>query len=107
LFAAADVVWVGYRKHIYMSGVLVLAGRAGLPVVGTIEGEIGQLIMKHGLGSAARIDRPAEVATALRAMLDPSIRAEMGERAKRFFAQHTVENFGTRVLSAFGVSGDM
>jgi len=29
----ADAVWLGYTKHNYMSGVLVLAGMAGLPVI--------------------------------------------------------------------------
>jgi glycosyltransferase involved in cell wall biosynthesis len=98
VFSAADVVWVGYRNHAYMSGVLVLAGRAGLPVVGTSEGEIGRLIAEYRFGIAARIDRQAEVISALRAMLDAGTRTAMGQRALSAFADHTVENFGASVL---------
>ncbi len=101
LLAASDVVWVGYRNHVYMSGVLVLAGKAGLPTVGTSQGEIGRLIIRHAMGAAARIDRPTEVAIALRKLLDGATRMEMGRRAKIAFDNHTVEGFGERVLSAF------
>jgi glycosyltransferase involved in cell wall biosynthesis len=101
LLAACDVVWVGYRNHIYMSGVLVLAGRAGLPVIGTVDGEIGRLITKHALGVVARIERPTEVAIAMHAMLDSSLREDMGRRARIAFENHTVEDFGVRVLAAF------
>ena len=101
LMAASDVVWVGYRNHVYMSGVLVLAGRAGLPVVGTAEGEIGRLITRHALGTVARIDHRTEVANALRELLDGATRMEMGRRAEIAFENHTVENFGARILSAF------
>jgi glycosyltransferase involved in cell wall biosynthesis len=101
LLAASDVVWVGYRNHIYMSGVLVLAGKAGLPVIGTVEGEIGRLITKHALGEVARINRPTEVAVALHTMLDSALRTEMGRRAKIAFEGHTVDAFGVRILAAF------
>ncbi len=103
LLAASDLVWVGYRNHIYMSGVLVLAGMAGLPVVGTMEGEIGRLITKHAMGVCARIDHPAEVADALRAMLDDARRREMGRRGRAAFEHHTVDGFGASVLAAFEV----
>lgn len=99
LLAASDVVWVGYRDHIYMSGVLVLAGKAGLPVVGTSEGEIGRLINRHEMGVLARIEQPVQVAIALRAMLNDGARLEMGRRARLAFEDHTVENFGATILS--------
>jgi glycosyltransferase involved in cell wall biosynthesis len=101
VFAAADTVWVGYRNHNYMSGVLVLAGKAGLPVIGTDQGEIGRLITEHSLGRAVRIDQQTEVAMALRAMLEDDKRVEMGRRSKAAFEYHTVEGFGDSVLSAF------
>ena len=101
LFTAVDIVWLGYRNHPYMSGVLVLAGKAGIPVLGTTEGEIGGLIAKYGLGVSARIDRPAEVASALHAMHDVRSRAEMGQRARSAFAGHTAESFGSGVMAAF------
>jgi glycosyltransferase involved in cell wall biosynthesis len=100
VFAAADVVWVGYRSHLYMSGVLVLAGNAALPVIGTPDGEIGRLIAAHDIGVAVRVEYPAEVAAALRSMLDDGTRREMGQRAQSAFAGHTVEDFAASVLGA-------
>jgi glycosyltransferase involved in cell wall biosynthesis len=102
VFAAADIVWVGYRSHAYMSGVLALAGRAGIAVLGTSEGEIGRLIAKERIGAAARIDRPAEVVAALSSMLDVRTRLEMGQRASAAFAGHTTEGFGDRVMAVLG-----
>jgi len=104
IFTAADVAWLGYRNHIYMSGVLVLAGMAAMPVVGTPDGEIGRLITKYDLGVCVSIDRPAEVSSGLRAMLDVRTRAEMGQRARSAFASHTVENFGAEVANAIQTS---
>jgi glycosyltransferase involved in cell wall biosynthesis len=101
VLTAADVVWLGYRNHVYMSGVIVLAGRAGLPVLGTPEGEIGRLIARYGLGFAARLDQPTEIASALRAMLDVRTRTDMGLRAQAAFAGHTAEQFGVEVLGVF------
>ena len=101
LLAAADVMWVGYLNHIYMSGVMVLAGRAGLPLVGTKDGEIGRLITEHGIGVVAVIEQPGDVAQALRNLCDARRRITMGQRAQMAFAEHTPENFGTSVLSAF------
>lgn len=106
VFAAADVVWLGYRNHLFMSGVLVLAARAGLPLVGTAEGEIGWLIKKNELGAIASIDKPEEVALALTAMLDPERRTKSGQRARSAFAHHTVETFGDTVLSALNSSSN-
>jgi glycosyltransferase involved in cell wall biosynthesis len=100
VFAAADVVWVGYRNHVYMSGVMVLAGRAGLPMVGTDSGEIGRLIAATKLGVAARMDEPAEIVRAVQAMRDADARIAMGQRAKAAFAHHTVGSFGRQVMAA-------
>jgi glycosyltransferase involved in cell wall biosynthesis len=101
LLAASDVVWVGYQGHVYMSGVLVLAGKAGLPVIGTDIGEIGRLIRRHSLGLVAKIHRPDEVALALRRMLEAALREEMGRRSKAAFADHSIEVFGARVMAAY------
>jgi len=100
LLAAADVVWLGYRNHAYMSGVLVLAGKAAVPVLGTVQGEIGGYISKFTIGVAARIDQPSDVARGLLRLLDARLRSEMGQRARLVFSAHTIENFGDIVLSA-------
>ena len=106
VFTAADVVWVGYWRHVYMSGVLVLAGKAGLPVVGTRDGEIGRLIADYKLGVSARVDVPSELEAALRAMLDARERVAMGKRGQAAFAGHSIENFGADVLGCFHSSSN-
>jgi len=100
-FRATDAVWVGYRNHAYMSGVLVLAGMAGLPIVGTNSGEIGHLIERHLIGVGVDIKRRDDVAGGLRRLLDSDTRRHMGSRGRKVFAGHTVENFGELVLDSF------
>ncbi|RFU48107.1 glycosyltransferase [Paraburkholderia sp. DHOC27] len=50
LFAACDVVWLGYKGHYGMSGVLVQAYRAGKPLIATAEGLIGWFCRDGALG---------------------------------------------------------
>ena len=50
LFAASDVVLLPYRRHFPISGVLVRAIGAGLPVIASDEGLIGRLVREHTLG---------------------------------------------------------
>lgn len=101
LFSAADVVWLGYRDHEFSSGVMVLAGRAGLPVITGRSGEIAAAAASLGLGLQIDPSNPAEVADALVRMTDANLRREMGARAATAFAQHTPEQFGATVLGVF------
>jgi glycosyltransferase involved in cell wall biosynthesis len=63
LFSACDAVWLGYKGHYGMSGVLVQAYRFGKPVIATAEGLIGWFCKAGDLGpvldnlSAASINR--------------------------------------------------
>ncbi|WP_454727106.1 MULTISPECIES: glycosyltransferase [Cupriavidus] len=63
LFCACDAVWLGYKGHYGMSGVLVQAYRAGKPVIATADGLIGWFCRGRELGpvlddlSAAAIGR--------------------------------------------------
>jgi glycosyltransferase involved in cell wall biosynthesis len=97
----ADAVWLGYLEHRYMSGVLVLAGMAGLPVIGTNRGEIGECIDSYKMGVGVDVQRTADLAAALRRLLDAETRRHMGSQGRKAFAGHTVENFGDIVLDAF------
>jgi len=97
----ADAVWLGYTKHPYMSGVLVLAGMAGLPVVGTDAGEIGHCIDSYKVGVTVDLKSSAALAAGLRRLLDGDTRRHMGSEGQTAFASHTVENFGDVVLDAF------
>jgi glycosyltransferase involved in cell wall biosynthesis len=70
LFSACDVVWLGYKGHYGMSGVLVQAYRFDKPVVATGEGLIGWFCRDGQLGpcledlSAASITRALGVVAA-------------------------------------------
>ncbi|HTH59791.1 MAG TPA: glycosyltransferase [Paraburkholderia sp.] len=68
LFSACDAVWLGYKHHYGMSGVLVQAYRFGKPVIATADGLIGWFCRDGQLGP--RIDdlTPASIALALDAL---------------------------------------
>ncbi|MGN6232726.1 MAG: glycosyltransferase [Trinickia sp.] len=50
LFCACDVVWVGYKRHYGMSGVLAQARRYGKTVIAAQAGLIGWFAQRDGLG---------------------------------------------------------
>lgn len=50
LFSACDVVWLGYKGHYGMSGVLVQAYRSGTPLIATADGLIGWFCRDGELG---------------------------------------------------------
>jgi glycosyltransferase involved in cell wall biosynthesis len=50
LFSACDAVWLGYKGHYGMSGVLVQAYRFGKPVIATPDGLIGWFSRRCELG---------------------------------------------------------
>jgi glycosyltransferase involved in cell wall biosynthesis len=68
LFSACDVVWLGYKGHYGMSGVLVQAYRFAKPVIATADGLIGWFCRTGELGpviddlSAASINRAVDTA---------------------------------------------
>ncbi|SAL48394.1 Glycosyl transferases group 1 [Caballeronia terrestris] len=70
LFSACDVVWLGYKGHYGMSGVLVQAYRFGKPVIATADGLIGWFCRTGELGpvvddlSVASINRALDVVLA-------------------------------------------
>lgn len=69
LFAAADIVWAGYRGHYNASGILVQAAKAGCPLLACEEGVIGWQTRRHGLGRTVNPTNPAEVCAAVAALL--------------------------------------
>jgi hypothetical protein len=54
LFCACDAVWVGYKRHYGMSGVLAQANRYGKTVIATDSGLIGWFAKRDGLGPLLR-----------------------------------------------------
>ncbi len=65
LFSACDAVWLGYRKHYGMSGVLVQAYRFGKPVLASADGLIGWFCRDGALGPLLDDLEPATIARAI------------------------------------------
>ena len=61
VFAASDIVWLGYKKHFVMSGVLVLSAMAGKPVIANKEGLIGWYVKRNNLGVCVESDNALQV----------------------------------------------
>ncbi len=85
VFALADAVWLGYRGHYAMSGVLVRAGTYRKPVLACREGLIGWYARRAGLGLLCD-PAPEDIARALCALEDPDLAARLGERGQACFA---------------------
>lgn len=65
VLVACDLVWVGYKGHYTMSGVLVLAALVGRQVIATQDGLIGWFAREHKLGPAIDIEVPTQVEQAI------------------------------------------
>jgi glycosyltransferase involved in cell wall biosynthesis len=76
LFSACDVVWLGYKGHAGMSGVLVQAYRFGKRVVATSEGLIGWFCAGGTLGPVLDDLSPAAIARGIEAALEPAAGAD-------------------------------
>jgi len=68
LFSACDAVWLGYRQHYGMSGVLVQAYRFRKPVIATADGLIGWFCRDGRLGPCIDDLSRASIARALDAL---------------------------------------
>ncbi len=73
VFAASDVVWLGYKGHFAMSGVLVLAAKARRVIIATQDGLIGWHTRVKRLGIAVDIDDLLSVKDALEQLSNPEI----------------------------------
>jgi glycosyltransferase involved in cell wall biosynthesis len=98
LFSACDAVWLGYKGHYGMSGVLVQAYRFNKPVIATSDGLIGWFCRNGELGPV--LDELS--ATAINAALDQlfpdgaqgaTVHALPGAPAGHMLAQNTLSQF--------------
>ncbi len=101
LFSACDAVWIGYKQHYGMSGVLVQAYRFGKPVVASADGLIGWYCRDGALGPLLDDLEPATIVRALHAL---AARWADGESAARpgsdhFLSRNTLDQF-KRTLQA-------
>ncbi len=99
LYQAADLVWLLYEGHEFMSGVLVTAGRHARPVIGCAEGLIGWYIRRFGLGASCPHDATAATmaAAVAQAISDPAWCRSAGLAGQQAFAKHTVADFSAAI----------
>jgi glycosyltransferase involved in cell wall biosynthesis len=89
VLACSDCMWIGYTGFYLMSGVMVLAGRHGLPVIATREGLIGHWTREHDIGITVDIAERNSVVGALNQLvLEPQQLTRMGQNGIRAFAEH-------------------
>ena len=91
LFSACDIVWLGYKGHYGMSGVLVQAYRFGKPVIATADGLIGWFCRTGELGPVVDDLSPASINRALDAVLAGAPHATPG--AQHLLERNTLSQF--------------
>jgi glycosyltransferase involved in cell wall biosynthesis len=94
LFSACDAVWLGYKQHYGMSGVLVQAYRFGKLVVASADGLIGWYCRDGALGPLLDDLEPASIAHALDAL---AVRWRNGDTVQpdddSLLARNTLDQF--------------
>lgn len=89
VLAASDCMWVGYTNFYLMSGVMVLAGRHGIPVIATRDGLIGHWTRERDIGIAVDVGERMSVIGALNQLvLEPQQLSRMGQNGLGVFAEH-------------------
>lgn len=92
VFAASDIVWLGYRNHFTMSGVLVLAAISETPIIGCTQGLIGWYTQEKKLGICIDTESHADVCKSINDLRN-DIKSEKIKIAKISFEKHNWEDF--------------
>ena len=94
VFKASDIVWLGYREHYTMSGVIVQAGRMGLPVIACKEGVIGWLTKENELGAVIDGLYEKDISEAVKQLMVNSLSLDKyQESGNHYFSGHTIDHF--------------
>jgi glycosyltransferase involved in cell wall biosynthesis len=106
LFAAADLVWLGYVGGAYgSSGVLYQAGAAGLPVISMADGLIGWTVREHNLGVTVDPTDTAAVVDVIRGLRDEEeTMRKFGENGRRLAKRHTGAAFAATICDALAAT---
>lgn len=102
LFAAADVLWLGYAAGFDgQSALLPIAAGHGLPVIARAGTSIGRLVHEHRLGIALQPEERGDVIAALRDLRDDSgMRGELAAGMARFAASRDRRYFAGTLCDA-------
>lgn len=103
-FRAADAVWLGYLDFYGMSGVLLQAGRMGLPVIACHQGLIGWLTRKYNLGELVEPRQLQQVVSSIKVLVQNNkVRDAYRENGRRHSQAHLPEIFGKSICDAIGL----
>lgn len=94
LVYACDAMWIGYIDFYTMSGVLVTAGRHGLPAITCEQGIVGYLSRSNGCGLPVDPRSDQSILAALQRVScgDPEL-ARVSENAFNLFSAHSHAEF--------------
>lgn len=104
-FRSADLVWLGYRSHYAMSGVLVLAAIAGVPVIATHKGLIGWMARENELGDVIDTEQASEITQCVLRRTD-AFAAMPTSGMNTVSSRHTWDEAIHRISDGFGVNKD-
>ena len=109
LFSACDAVWLGYKGHYGMSGVLVQAYRFKKPVIATADGLIGWFCRSGELGPVIDDLSPQAITRAIEAVCagerpqpQEHVLPEQGTSHERLLERNTLEQFKRTLQEAMG-----
>lgn len=99
-FVASDIVWLGYRQHYNMSGVIIQAGQMGLPIIACQEGLIGWLTKKYQLGITVAINDEEQIIDAINELIRKVQEKDYQKNRCRSFISHTPTNFAMKLFDS-------
>ncbi len=108
LFSACDAVWLGYKGHYGMSGVLVQAYRFKKPVIATADGLIGWFCRGGEMGPVVDDLSPGAIMRALETVFgdkrfdDQPEAAKSAPSQKELLERNTLEQFKRTLREAMG-----
>lgn len=100
LLAASDLVLLTYqREHVGSSGVLVRAAAAGVPVLATDYGIVGEQVRRHRLGVAVDATQPEAIRAAVDAWIErPESVGFDAASASAFAGENTSDRFANAIF---------
>lgn len=99
-FVASDIVWLGYRQHYTMSGVIVQAGQMGLPIIACKEGLIGWLTKRYQLGITVDINDKKQIIGAINELIKKVQEKDYQKNRCHSFISHTPTNFAMKLFDS-------
>ena len=101
VLAASDVAWLGYERFYSSSSVLCEAAQAGIPLLGTPLGWIGDRVRRTGIGLVVDTRDPDAVVRCMLRLVEPGAeRTGFIDKAHLEGRKHTQMAFGKTVCDA-------